>query len=505
MLILAPWRPSQHGEVFVTEDGAETDLDLGHYERFTGKNARRADNITSGRIYSSVIARERHGDYLGATVQVIPHVTNTIKEFITSDLDDTDFAIIEIGGTVGDIESLPYLEAIRQLAWELANAGQKSEPSERQCLFVHLTLLPWVNAAKELKTKPTQHSVKELQSVGIQPDILLCRSDRPIAPDSLRKIALFCNLTENKVIPALDADTIYQVPIDLHEAGFDHAVCTHFGLNNGGRAQPSSLGGANASITKTAASTSPDLTDWRGLVHKIRHPEGRVRVALVGKYTELEDSYKSLIEALAHGGLSANVAVDVDWIDAEILENDGQNISSVLGSTHAILVPGGFGKRGSEGKIQAVRFARENRVPYLGICFGMQMAVIEGARNLAGLTAASSTEFGETPVPIVGLLTEWQRGNMLERRDEKTEKGGTMRLGAYPCRLATGSLAQKFTAARRKFPNAIAIAMKSILLMGRNSRHRVTVFQACRPMVNCQRSLSAKTILGLSACNFILN
>lgn len=418
--------PSQHGEVFVTEDGGETDLDLGHYERFTGKNAWRGDNITSGRIYSSVIARERRGDYLGATVQVIPHVTNMIKDFITSDLDGTDFAIIEIGGTVGDIESLPYLEAIRQLAWELANEERKSDRPAlvvaRQCLFVHLTLLPWVNAARELKTKPTQHSVKELQSVGIQPDILLCRSDRPIAADALRKIALFCNLTEDKVIPALDADTIYQVPLDLHAAGFDAAVCRHFGL---------------------AAAHAPDLADWQNLVRKIRNPEDRVRVALVGKYNEVADSYKSLTEALAHGGLSANVAVDIDWIDAEILEKSGAQPADILAASHAILVPGGYGQRGSEGKIAAVRFAREHRIPYLGICFGMQLAVIEGARHLAGMPTASSTEFGATSTPIVGLLTEWLRGNAWERRDAKTEMGGTMRLGAYPCRLRPGSLVQK--------------------------------------------------------------
>jgi CTP synthase len=398
--------PTQHGEVYVTDDGAETDLDLGHYERFTGVPSRRSDNVTTGRIYSTVIAKERRGDYLGATVQVIPHVTDAIKEFICADADDVDFVICEVGGTVGDIESLPFLEAIRQVGNELG-------PS--RTLFVHLTLVPWIPSAGELKTKPTQHSVKELQSVGIQPGILLCRCDREIPRESRRKIALFCNLRPEAVIQALDVDTIYQVPAAYHAEGFDTEVCRHFGLS----APP------------------PDLSRWRWVVERIRQPESAVDIAIVGKYTSLLDSYKSLGEALAHGGIANNVRVKLNWIDSEIFERE--DTVQYLEGVHGILVPGGFGERGSEGKIQAARFAREHKVPYFGICFGMQMAVIEAARNLADIPAADSTEFGPTAEPVVGLMTEWIHGNAVERRNEGSDLGGTMRLGAYDCHITPGS------------------------------------------------------------------
>ena len=398
--------PYQHGEVYVTDDGAETDLDLGHYERFTGVASRRSDNATAGRIYSTVIAKERRGDYLGGTVQVIPHVTDAIKDFIRADLVDEDFVLCEIGGTVGDIESLPFLEAIRQLGNELGR---------ERTLFVHLTLVPWIPSAGELKTKPTQHSVKELLSVGIQPDIVLCRCDREIPNDARRKIALFCNLRPEAVIQALDVDTIYQVPIALHEQGFDREVCRHFGI------EP----------------PLPDLARWRRVVERIRAPEGEVSIAVVGKYTELPDSYKSLAEALTHGGIANNARVNLDWIDSEIFES-GDAIHR-LENVDGILVPGGFGERGSEGKIMAARFAREHHVPYFGICFGMQMAVIEAARNLANIPNAGSSEFGPCAEPVVGLMTEWMRGNVLERRNAETELGGTMRLGAYSCDLAPGS------------------------------------------------------------------
>ncbi len=398
--------PTQHGEVYVTDDGAETDLDLGHYERFTGVPARRSDNVTTGRIYSTVIAKERRGDYLGATVQVIPHVTDAIKEFICADADGVDFLVCEIGGTVGDIESLPFLEAIRQLG---------NEFGPERALFVHLTLVPWIPAAGELKTKPTQHSVKELQSVGIQPGILLCRCDREISREARRKIALFCNLRPEAVIQALDVDTIYQVPAAYHAEGFDTEVCRHFGLS----------------------APEPDLSSWRHVVERIRQPESAVNIAVVGKYTSLLDSYKSLGEALAHGGIANNVKVRLNWIDSEIFERE--DTVQHLEGVHGILVPGGFGERGAEGKIQAARFARERQVPYFGICFGMQMAVIEAARNLAGIPAAGSTEFGPAKDPVVGLMTEWVRGNTVERRNETSDLGGTMRLGAYDAHLAKGS------------------------------------------------------------------
>jgi CTP synthase len=408
--------PTQHGEVYVTDDGAETDLDLGHYERFTGVTARRSDNVTTGRIYSTVIERERHGDYLGATVQVIPHVTDAIKEFIKRDTESEDFVLCEIGGTVGDIESLPFLEAIRQLG---------NEMGRDRTMFVHLTLVPHISSAGELKTKPTQHSVKELQGVGIQPDVLLCRSDRDISPDARRKIALFCNVAPACVIPALDVDTIYQVPISYHGEGFDVQVCKHFGIET----------------------REPDLSRWHEIVRRIRFPEGDVRIAVVGKYTKLIDSYKSLVEALGHGGIANNVKVNLDWIDSEIFESE--SASHYLSEVQGILVPGGFGERGAEGKVAAVRYAREQKVPYFGICFGMQMAVIETARHLAGIEGAGSTEFGQQREPVVGLLTEWMRGNVIERRNASGNLGGTMRLGAYECDLMDGSLARRIFNAPR--------------------------------------------------------
>src|ERR1700704_6047369 len=386
--------PYQHGEVFVTDDGAETDLDLGHYERYVGVAARKSDSVTTGRIYSTVISRERRGEYLGATVQVIPHVTDAIKEFITADLADEDFVLCEIGGTVGDIESLPFLEAIRQLG------------SERVC-FVHLTLVPWIASAGELKTKPTQHSAKELLGLGIQPDILLCRCERPIPDSARKKIALFCNLRESRVIPAIDVDTIYAVPGSYHAEGFDREVCAHFALQ----------------------AREPDLSGWNSIVEHIRRPEGEVNIAIVGKYTHLQDSYKSLAEAMTHGGIANNVRVKLDWINSEVFETESEAVQQLEG-VHAILVPGGFGERGSEGKIEAARFARERQVPYFGICFGMQMAVIEAARHLARLSGAGSTEFGPCEHPVIGLMTEWMRGNELEQRSADTDLGGTMRLRA---------------------------------------------------------------------------
>ncbi len=400
--------PYQHGEVFVTDDGAETDLDLGHYERFTGVHATQRDNATTGRIYSEVIAKERRGDYLGATVQVIPHITDAIKEAITRETEEVDFALIEIGGTVGDIESLPFLEAIRQLANDLA-AGQ--------CMFVHLTLVPYIPSAGELKTKPTQHSVKELQNAGIQPDMLLCRCDRQIPDGERRKMANFCNVRPQAVIAALDVDTIYAVPISYHAEGMDREVLRHFGL---------------------PFDEEPDLSAWQEVIDVVRGPEGEVRIAVVGKYTSLLDSYKSLAEALTHGGMKHRVRVRLDWVDSQVFETP--DAVARLEGVHGILVPGGFGERGTPGMIAAVRFARERRVPFFGICFGMQMAVIECARNMAGLDDASSTEFGPCETPVVGLLTEWARGNAMERRAEGMDLGGTMRLGAYPAVLDGESL-----------------------------------------------------------------
>jgi CTP synthase len=400
--------PYQHGEVYVTDDGTEADLDLGHYERFTGVAPRSSDYVTTGKIYSSVLARERKGDYLGATVQVIPHITDEIKKFITYDTQDADFVLCEIGGTVGDIEGLPYLEAIRQL---------RNDLGRERTMFVHLTLLPYISTAGELKTKPTQHSVKELLSVGIQADLLLCRSDRPIPSEAKRKLAQFCNVNSESVIAALDAENIYQVPLQYHEEGFDHQVCKYFGIEN--------------------LATGLDL--WHNLIDSIKNSKDKVKIGIVGKYVQLLDAYKSLIQALAHGGIKHQVIPELVWIDAE---KDG-GILPQLASVNAILVPGGFGERGVQGKLAAIKYARENKIPYLGICFGMQLAVIEACQNQLGLKEASSTEFGPTNEPVVGLLTEWASESGVQVREENGNLGGTMRLGAYPCVLKKGSLAHK--------------------------------------------------------------
>ncbi len=400
--------PTQHGEVYVTDDGAETDLDLGHYERFTGRPASQSDNVTTGRIYTNVLQRERRGDYLGATVQVIPHITDEIKDFIREKDGTADFILCEIGGTVGDIESLPFLEAIRQFGNEVGRA---------RALFLHVTLLPYIPAAGELKTKPTQHSVKELMSVGIRPRILLCRADRPIAEEELRKIGLFCNIDEDNVIPALDVSTIYEVPLSYHAEGLDTQVLDCFGMLD--------------------ESKEPDLSVWQEIVRRIKEPEGKVRIAVVGKYTELLDSYKSLVEALVHGGIANNVEVEIKFVESSIFESEDP--ASYLHGIHGILVPGGFGERGAEGKIKAATFARERKVPYFGICFGMQMAVLDAARNLIGIKDATSTEFGEKGTHLIGLMTEWEKGGKKEKRGKDGDMGGTMRLGAYPAKLAEGS------------------------------------------------------------------
>ena len=399
--------PYHHGECFVTDDGAETDLDLGHYERFTGRPATKQDNITTGRIYQDIITKERRGDYLGGTVQVIPHVTNAIKDFVLEGNDGFDFVLVEIGGTVGDIEGLPFFEAIRQLGNDLPRG---------HVVYVHLTLLPYIPAAGELKTKPTQHSVKELRSIGIQPDILLCRSDREIPKEERRKLALFCNVRETAVIEARDVTSIYKVPEAYHEAGLDAEVLAAFGIE---------------------PAPKPDLTRWKGVMDRVNNPEGEVTIAIVGKYTGMKDAYKSLIEALYHGGIANKVKVNFDWIESEVFEREDP--APFLEHVHGILVPGGFGQRGAEGKINAARFARERKVPYFGICFGMQMAVIEAARNLAGIKDANSTEFGPCKEPLVGLMTEWMQGNELKIREEGGDLGGTMRLGAFRARLEEGS------------------------------------------------------------------
>jgi CTP synthase len=402
--------PYQHGEVFVTDDGAETDLDLGHYERFTGVPSRQADNVTQGRIYQTIIQRERRGDYLGATVQVIPHVTDEIKAFALAETDDVDFVLCEIGGTVGDIESLPFMEAIRQLHNDLG-VGRS--------IFVHVTLVPYIAAAGELKTKPTQHSVRELTSLGIQPHILLCRCEQPL-PDSERaKIALFCNVRKEAVIPALDATSIYAVPAQYHAEGLDAEVLRAFGIDG---------------------APKPDLARWTDIMDRHDNPEGEVTIGVVGKYVGLPDAYKSLHEALVHGGLANRVKVRIQWVDAELFEGAGSDVAVRLEPMHGILVPGGFGVRGSEGKIASVRFARERHVPFFGICFGMQMACIEAARNGAGIAAASTTEFGPTDEPVVGLITEWMSKDGLQRRHAGGDLGGTMRLGAYPARLTGNSV-----------------------------------------------------------------
>ncbi|MDB4219312.1 MAG: CTP synthase [Emcibacteraceae bacterium] len=400
--------PYQHGEVFVTDDGAETDLDLGHYERFTGVPAKQSDNVTTGRIYSDIITKERRGDYLGATVQVIPHVTNAIKEFATSNIDEgTDFILCEVGGTIGDIESLPFLEALRQLGNDMRG----------QCIYVHLTLVPYIAAAGELKTKPTQHSVKELRGIGIQPDVLVCRSEHEIPDDERRKIGLFCNVAESAVIQALDAKSIYEVPLNYHAEGLDIEVLKAFGID--------------------PSDKKPDLSRWLDVSDRVNEPEGEITIAVVGKYVQLKDAYKSLSEALVHGGFANNVKVKIEWIDAKIFEDN--NAMTVLESVDGILVPGGFGERGTEGKIAAAKFAREHKVPYFGICFGMQMACIEVARNLASIKGANSTEFGPTDAPIVGLMTEWELDGVIHKRGADDDKGGTMRLGAYEAQLTPGS------------------------------------------------------------------
>jgi CTP synthase len=402
--------PYQHGEVYVTDDGAETDLDLGHYERFTGVSARQSDNVTSGRIYQTIIQRERRGDYLGATVQVIPHVTDAIKEFAQADTDDLDFVLCEIGGTVGDIESLPFIEAIRQLRNDLGRGNSIS---------VHVTLVPYIAAAGELKTKPTQHSVRELAALGVQPDVLVCRCEKPLPLSERNKIGLFCNVRPEAVIPALDAKSIYAVPLQYHAEGLDGEVLRAFGIEPG---------------------DAPDLSRWTEIVDRLTNPEGEVTVGVVGKYVGLQDAYKSLNEALVHGGIANRVKVNIRWIDAELFERDEAEIAASLEPCHAILVPGAFGERGAEGKIASVRFAREREIPYFGICFGMQMACVEGARNTAGVADASSTEFGATSEPVVGLITEWMSATGLERREASGDLGGTMRLGAYPARLAGNSV-----------------------------------------------------------------
>ena len=402
--------PYQHGEVFVTDDGAETDLDLGHYERFTGVSAAQSDNITTGKIYQGIIERERRGDYLGATVQVIPHVTDAIKDFVLAGVEDIDFVICEIGGTVGDIEGLPFFEAIRQLGNELPRGD---------AIYVHLTLLPFIPSAGELKTKPTQHSVKELRSIGIQPDVLLVRSDRPLPASERRKIALFCNVRPTAVVQALDCRTIYEVPLAYHEENFDVEVLSAFGEKD-----PPPL----------------DLNRWREVVSRITEPDGDVTIAIVGKYMSLKDAYKSLMEAVAHGGIANNVRVNIRWIDAETFKSP-EDALEALTDVHGILVPGAFGERGAIGKIESIRFAREREVPFLGICYGMQMAVIEAARNLLGVDNATSSEFDGEGEAVVGLMTEWVRGNAKEVRGGDGDLGGTMRLGAYPARLTPGSRA----------------------------------------------------------------
>ncbi|NMD08419.1 MAG: CTP synthase [Phyllobacteriaceae bacterium] len=398
--------PYQHGEVFVTDDGAETDLDLGHYERFTGRHANKNDNITTGKIYQDIIAKERRGDFLGGTVQVIPHVTDAIKDFVKSESDGFDFVLVEVGGTVGDIEGLPFFEAIRQF-------GQ--EQPRGSCIYIHLTLLPWIPTAGELKTKPTQHSVKELRSIGIQPDILLCRADREIPLNERRKIALFCNVRPTAVIQALDVANIYDVPRAYHAEGLDQEVLDAFGIT----------------------APAPNLAKWDDIQDRIIHPEGEVTIAVVGKYTGLLDAYKSLKEALVHGGISNRVKVNLEWIESEIFEKEDP--APYLEGVHGILVPGGFGERGSEGKIHAVTWARTRKIPYFGICFGMQMACIEAARNLCGIKDASSTEFGEAKEPVVGTMKEWMKGNELEIRKAGGDLGGTMRLGAFDASLTKDS------------------------------------------------------------------
>ncbi|MBB5710854.1 CTP synthase [Sphingomonas xinjiangensis] len=401
--------PHQHGEVYVTDDGAETDLDLGHYERFTGVASRQSDNITSGRIYKTIIERERRGDYLGATVQVIPHVTDAIKSFAQDDTDDLDFVLCEIGGTVGDIESLPFIEAIRQLRNDLGRG---------QSVSIHVTLVPYIAAAGELKTKPTQHSVRDLASLGVQPDVLVCRSEHNLPAGERAKIAQFCNVPASAVIPALDAKSIYAVPLQYHREGLDVEVLKAFGIEPG---------------------DAPNLDRWEQIVSRLQNPEGEVTIGVVGKYMGVPDAYKSLTEALVHGGIANSVKVNIRWLDAEVFERGEKEVAAELEPMHGILVPGGFGERGSEGKIAGVRFARERKVPFFGICLGMQMACVDGARA-EGLDTASTTEFGPTEEPVVGMITEWMTAEGLQKREAGGDLGGTMRLGAYPAKLGGNSV-----------------------------------------------------------------
>ena len=431
--------PYQHGEVYVTDDGAETDLDLGHYERFTGVPASRGDNVTTGQIYRDILAKERRGDYLGGTVQVIPHVTDAIKNFVTTDVDDVDFVLCEIGGTVGDIEGLPFFEAIRQLRNDLPRG---------QSIFIHLTLLPYIPAAGEMKTKPTQHSVKELRSIGIQPDILMCRCDRPIPEGEKRKIALFCNVRESAVIEARDVDTIYAVPHSYHAEGLDTEALLAFGITD---------------------APEPDMGIWDDVLEAVREPEGEVTIAIVGKYTELKEAYKSLIESLQHGGIANNVKVNLEWMDAQVFERE--DAAAYLEKVNGILVPGGFGARGAEGKIAAANFARTRNVPYFGICFGMQMAVLEAARNMAGIRDATSSEFGLSGTPVVGLMTEWAQGEVLEKRGVDTDLGGTMRLGAFEAYLRQGSRVEDIYGTR---------------VISERHRHRYEVNMDYRDMLEAQ-------------------
>ncbi|GAO38152.1 CTP synthetase [Sphingomonas changbaiensis NBRC 104936] len=410
--------PYQHGEVYVTDDGAETDLDLGHYERFTGVPSRQSDNVTSGRIYQTVIQRERRGDYLGATVQVIPHVTDAIKAFAQTEVDDLDFVLCEIGGTVGDIESLPFIEAVRQL---------RNDLGRENTVFVHVTLVPYIAAAGELKTKPTQHSVRELTALGIQPDVLVCRCEKPLPEGERAKIALFCNVRKEAVVPALDAKSIYGVPLQYHAEGLDREVLRAFGIET--------------------PPASPNLSRWTDIMDRLENPEGQVTIGVVGKYVGLPDAYKSLHEALIHGGIANRVKVNIQWLDAELFEHEDE-VAAKLEPMHGILVPGGFGERGSEGKISSVRFARERNVPFFGICLGMQMACIEGARNVAGIGKASTTEFGATEEPVVGLITEWMSKEGLQKREADGDLGGTMRLGAYPAALKGNSVVESIYGAR---------------------------------------------------------
>ena len=467
--------PFEHGEVFVTDDGAETDLDLGHYERFTGVAARQTDSVSSGRIYSTVLEKERRGDYLGKTIQVIPHVTNEIKDFIAIGEDEVDFMLCEIGGTVGDIEGLPFFEAIRQF-------GQ--EKPRGQCIFMHLTLLPFIKASGELKTKPTQHSVKELRSIGLAPDILVCRSEGPIPTKERDKLALFCNVRADSVIAAQDLKSIYEAPLAYHREGLDQAVLDAFQISPAPR---------------------PDLSRWEDVADRIYNPQGEIRVAIVGKYTQLEDAYKSIAEALTHGGMANRVKVKAEWIDAEIIAR--ADTAPHLEGFHAILVPGGFGERGTEGKIKAAQFARERKVPYLCICLGMQMAVIEAARNLADLGDAGSEEFdheagGKRFTPVVYHLKEWVQGNHKVSRKVTDDKGGTMRLGAYDAVRTDGSRVSEVYVSTNR---ATATALMSTYIIATSLSPAVLSSRACPRTAACLKSSKSKTTPGLSGCSFTPN